>query len=185
MVGAHRLPDVRGAVPQQSGVRGTWISSVEHVLENKLEPSRPLFRLQERAVDREKEIGGSLNHRTVSARVCFLHVSHVYDVKGKRKCDGEPVMREVQVSGKHVRRAFNTTGRVLTIDFSHNTLRRRYADGSGTSASFQYPAGVALDGAGNMYVADFARAGHLFLACWAPSTTPCTTRLFGATMGSI
>ena len=29
-----------------------------------------------------------------------------------------------------------------------------YADGTGTSAKFDYPFGVAVDGAGNVYVAD-------------------------------
>ena len=30
-----------------------------------------------------------------------------------------------------------------------------YTDGTGTSAQFDYPIGVAVDGAGNVYVADY------------------------------
>jgi hypothetical protein len=30
-----------------------------------------------------------------------------------------------------------------------------YADGNGTSASFSFPSGVAVDGSGNVYVADY------------------------------
>ena len=51
----------------------------------------------------------------------------------------------------HRIRKITTSGVVSTLAGSGTS---GYTDGTGTSAKFSYPTGVAVDGAGNVYVAD-------------------------------
>ena len=55
----------------------------------------------------------------------------------------------------HRIRKITTSGVVSTLAGSGTS---GYTDGTGTSAKFNYPYGVAVDGAGNVYVAD--RSNH-------------------------
>lgn len=58
-----------------------------------------------------------------------------------------------------------------------------YADGNGTSASFSFPSGVAVDGSGNVYVADW---GNHRIRKITPSgivTTLAGSGSFGSTDG--
>ena len=65
--------------------------------------------------------------------------------------------------------AVDGAGNVYVADYSNHRIRKitasgvvstlagsthGYTDGTGTSAKFSYPRGVAVDGAGNVYVAD-------------------------------
>ena len=50
-------------------------------------------------------------------------------------------------------RKINSTGNVITLAGSS---ARGYADGQGTSAKFNFPHGIAVDTAGNVYVADIS-----------------------------
>ena len=52
----------------------------------------------------------------------------------------------------HRIRKITTSGVVSTLAGSGTS---GYTDGTGTSAQFSYPTGVAVDGAGNVYVADY------------------------------
>lgn len=54
-------------------------------------------------------------------------------------------------------RRINSSGTVSTLAGSwsrNNSVGGGYSDGTGTEAQFYYPEGVAVDGAGNVYVAD-------------------------------
>ncbi len=55
-------------------------------------------------------------------------------------------------TGNHTIRVMNTSGGVGTL--AGSTGQTGSADGTGSSALFAYPAGLALDGGGNVYVAD-------------------------------
>ena len=55
--------------------------------------------------------------------------------------------------GNHRIRKITTSGVVSTLAGSGTS---GYTDGTGTSAKFSYPTGVAVDGAGNVYVADLS-----------------------------
>jgi sugar lactone lactonase YvrE len=54
-------------------------------------------------------------------------------------------------TGNHMIRKISSTGTVSTIA---GRGYAGYADGTGTNAVFKFPSGLALDGAGNIYVAD-------------------------------
>ena len=108
-----KLPDVRAAIKTDVQLKNTWTSLSLHDLEDGLaESSRPLFDLKERETDRDAEIDGSLNHRTISARIRFYPFVHAYTekAKGKRKADGEPVVMEIRRSAKEMKRIFNLNG---------------------------------------------------------------------------
>ena len=67
--------------------------------------------------------------------------------------------------------AVDVSGNLYVADYDNNRIRKitsggevttlagsgfyGFSDGAGTSAQFRYPSGVAVDGAGNVYVADF------------------------------
>jgi len=105
-----RLPDVRILKPTPIAFSNSWSSLSVNDLDNGLAvPSRPLFDLKQRDVDREAEIDGSLNHRTISARVRFVDIVHEYSekTKGKRNAAGEPVNTIIRKTAKDTRRVFN------------------------------------------------------------------------------
>jgi sugar lactone lactonase YvrE len=56
-------------------------------------------------------------------------------------------------SGNNMIRKIDTNGYVTTFAGSTNS---GFVDGNGTNAAFQFPSGLAVDGSGNVYVADHA-----------------------------
>ena len=92
-----------------------------------------------------------------SARSLVVHMA-IQMVQGHRL--SLPILIGVAVDG---------AGNVYVADYNNHRIRKitasgvvstlagstyGYTDGTGTSAKFAYPIGVAVDGAGNVYVAD-------------------------------
>lgn len=112
-----RVPDVRGAAhvfprgvrdPDRNPFQRTWTSRKQTLLSSEVKARREDFELPAEAQDPEK-VDGSLNHRTLSARVRFVDFEHSYEDK-KRARDGDPVNATVDRSAKEVRAKFNAHG---------------------------------------------------------------------------
>ena len=92
-----------------------------------------------------------------SARSLVVHLA-IQMVQGHRLSLTYPYGVAVDGAGNvyvadtvnHRIRKITTSGVVSTLAGSSSG----YTDGTGTSAKFSYPSGVAVDGAGNVYVAD-------------------------------
>jgi hypothetical protein len=88
-----KLPDVRGARAGQQSFNGTWASKKEWDLPSTVKAVRDDFDLPTEVTDAEKAavlLDGSLNHRTLSARVRFFDFEHTFEDK-KRERSGLPL----------------------------------------------------------------------------------------------
>jgi hypothetical protein len=104
-----KLPDVRGALPAGQTFSNTWASKKEWQLSSNVTAVRNDFTLPTEVTDAEKAselLDGSLNHRTLSARVRFVDFSHTYADK-KRVRSGLPIQNTVTRTAKSVRSMFN------------------------------------------------------------------------------
>lgn len=108
------LPDVRDArLNGRPSFLRAWASRREHDLRTRFAgnaTSRRLFEIPELgdADSRAKQVEGSLNHRTISARLRFLDFSHEY-LGNKRRRGEEPMTHVVRRDKKDVRKCFNYT----------------------------------------------------------------------------
>lgn len=112
-----RVPDVRGVAhvfprgvrdPDRNPFQRTWTSRKQTLLSSEVKARREDFDLPAEAWDPQL-VDGSLNHRTLSARVRFVDFTHSYEDK-KRARDGDPLNATVHRSAKEVRAKFNAHG---------------------------------------------------------------------------
>ena len=116
-----------------------------------------------------------------SARSLVVHLA-MQMVQGHRL--SFPILTGVAVDGAgnvYVADLYNHRIRKITASGVVSTLAGSgtsgYTDGTGTSAQFSYPTGVAVDGAGNVYVGDYFnhRIRKITLSAGSAETTKTIT----------